>query len=141
MALSGFPPPLPPQMAQTFFTSSPALIPLATASLPQTAKKEIFSPLTEASTATTSGALSRRKSPIWRRPFASRPLRTAVRTFNPPTSLAAVRNCLASPKDASALNFSRACRSSLFSAACWLILLSSSPGVVFSSWAAWNSIC
>ena len=39
MALSGLPPPLPPQMAVTFLMMSPALTPLDTASLPQTARK------------------------------------------------------------------------------------------------------
>ena len=73
MALSGLPPPLPPHTADTDFTSSPALMPLATASLPQTARKLTFSPVMLASTATTEGSLSRRKSPMVRRALASSP--------------------------------------------------------------------
>ena len=73
MALSGLPPPLPPHTADTDFTSSPALRPRATASLPQTARKLTFSPTMLASTATTTGSLSRRKSPMVRRALASRP--------------------------------------------------------------------
>ena len=55
MALSGFPPPLPPQMAQTFLINSPALTPFLTASGPQTARNVILSLFTLANTATAAG--------------------------------------------------------------------------------------
>ena len=141
MALSGLPPPLPPQMPQTCLTSSPALMPRLTASGPQTAWKVIFSPLTLARTATTEGSLSRRKSPIWRRAAASMPSLWAVRTLMPPTSLALMRKLRASPKEASAFICSRCWRRSFISVSCCSMRLSSSPGVVFRIWAARRSIC
>src|SRR5699024_6832746 len=96
MAASGLPPPLPPPLGVMALMISPAFTPLATASLPHTARKVIFSPLTVASTAATEASLSRRKSPIFRSRSASASGTVAVRTFSPPTSWAAKRNRSAS---------------------------------------------
>ena len=57
MAESGLPPPLPPQMGVMALMMSPAFTPLATASLPQTARKVIFSPLTAGQHGRHSGVL------------------------------------------------------------------------------------
>ena len=75
MALSGLPPPLPPQIGAMVLMMSPALMPLATASLPQTASSVTLPSWTEASTPTILLSLSRRKSPSLRMAFASSPSR------------------------------------------------------------------
>ena len=119
---------------------SPAFTPRLTASLPHTARKVIFSPLTEASTATTLGSLSRRKSPMFRRRPASASGTVAVRTFRPPTSWAEKRNRSASPRASLARNFSRDWRSSFISVMMCSALSRSSPGLAFRAAAAWKSI-
>ena len=85
MALSGLPPPLPPQMAVMVLMMSPALTPRATASLPQTARKVILPSLTVERTDTMLGSRSRHMSPIWRSLAASALGRVAVSTRRSPT--------------------------------------------------------
>ena len=116
MALSGLPPPLPPQMAVTFLMMSPALTPLDTASLPQTARKVILPSLTADRTATTLGCLSRSMSPIWRSLAASALGRVAVSTFSSPRSWPPMRKRSVSPAASLAWNFSTVWRISRSSA-------------------------
>ena len=118
---------------------SPALMPLATASLPQTARKVIFSPFTVARTPTTLGALSRSRSPIWRSLLASASLMLAVSTFSSPTDRAPKRMRSVSPADSLALKRSTAwCRAFRSLMAC-SAFSRSSPGLAFKAAAAWNS--
>ena len=127
-------------MADTCLMMSPAFTPAFTASLPHTARKVIFSPLTAASTATTLGSLSRRKSPILRRRLASASGTVAVRTFSPPTSWPENRKRSASLTASRALNFSTDWLSWRTSAITASAFSRSSPGLAFRTEAAWNSI-
>ena len=139
MAESGLPPPLPPQIGAMALMISPALTPLATASLPHTARSVTLPSLTEASTPTILGSLSRRKSPSLRRAFASMPSRWAVTSLRLLTSLADVRKERASPSDACSLNFSSWLLISFISLSMPPMRLSSSFDVVFKSCAARRS--
>ena len=139
MAESGLPPPLPPHTAVTVLMMSPALMPLATASLPHTARKVILPSRTQESTPTTPASLSRMKSPILRRRSASASGTVAVSTFRPPTSRAPMRKRPASPMASLALKFSTMWRRSFSSPMVCSAFSRRSPGLALKTEAAWNS--
>ena len=88
MALSGLPPPLPPQTADTALTRSPALMPRATASLPHTARKRDLLAVDAGQHAHHArDPCPAGSRPSVRRAAASMPLRVAVMTCRPSTVL------------------------------------------------------